>query len=194
MRLFLKIDILISMRIGIDISQVVYEGTGVGRYVRELVPRVIAAYPEHSFILFAGTLRQKKRMEDFISHLPKKAHNVDVKIVSLPPKVLDLLWNVLHIIPVEWFIGPVDVFWSSDWTQPPLYPKTVGITTIHDVSFLHFPESFHKEILAVQRRRMLRALSECSLFLCDSDATKKDVAEYIGIKENKLIVVYPGVS
>lgn len=182
------------MRIGIDISQVVYEGTGVGRYVRELIPRVIAASPEHEFVLFAGSLRQKNKVEAFVRPLLKKSQNIEVKIVPIPPKLLHLLWNVLHIIPAHWFIGSVDVFWSSDWTQPPLAKQTIGITTIHDVSFLHFPESFPSEILVVQRRRILRAIHECSLFLCDSEATKKDVAEYIGIKESKLLVVYPGVS
>ncbi|MFZ2025172.1 MAG: glycosyltransferase [Microgenomates group bacterium] len=182
------------MRIGIDISQVVYEGTGVGRYVRELIPRVIAASPEHTFILFAGSLRRKNKIDAFVRPILKTSKNVEVKIVPVPPKLLDVLWNVLHIIPIDWFIGHVDVFWSSDWTQPPLSKKTIGITTIHDVSFLHFPESFPKEILHVQRRRILRTLHECALFLCDSEATKKDVAEYIGIKESKLLVVYPGVS
>ena len=182
------------MRIGIDISQVVYEGTGVGRYVRELIPRVIAASPEHTFVLFAGSFRRKNKIDAFVREVLKKSKNVEVKIVPIPPKLLDLLWNVLHIMPIDWFIGPVDVFWSSDWTQPPLSKNTIGITTIHDVSFLHFPESFPHEILAVQRRRILHAINECSLFLCDSEATKNDVAEYIGIKESKLIVVYPGVS
>lgn len=181
------------MRIGIDISQVVYEGTGVGRYVKELIPRVIAASPDDTFVLFAGSLRQKQRVTAFVQPLCR-THNVEVKIVPFPPKLLDILWNRLHIIPVSWMIGPVDVFWSSDWTQPPLGKKTVGMTTIHDVSFLHFPESFPSEILAVQRRRLLHALTECSVFLCDSVATKKDVMEYIGIAAKKLVVVYPGVS
>ncbi len=190
----LKYDILISMRIGIDISQAVYEGTGVGRYVRELVPRVIAASPEHSFVLFAGSLRQRSRIDAFVRPILKTSKRVEVKIVPIPPKLLHILWNVLHIVTVNWFIGHVDVFWSSDWTQPPIEKHTVGITTIHDVSFLHFPESFPSVILAVQRKRILRAITECSLFLCDSEATKDDVAQYIGIKESKLLVVYPGLT
>ncbi|MFH0749518.1 MAG: glycosyltransferase [Candidatus Gottesmanbacteria bacterium] len=181
------------MRIGIDISQAVYEGTGVGKYVRELIPRLIALAPQHDFVLFAGTLRQKKSIQKFVRAIQKRASNIEVKIVSLPPTFLDFLWNKLHIIPIQWLIGKVDVFWSSDWTQPPL-GNAIGMTTIHDVSFLHFPESFHKKIVAVQRRRLLHALQECSVFLCDSEATKNDVEEYIGIKKNKLFVVYPGYS
>ncbi len=189
-----KYDILVDMRVGIDISQAVYEGTGVGRYVRELVPRVIAASPEHSFVLFAGCLRRKRSIEEFVRPIVKTSKRVTVKIVPIPPKLLHILWNILHIVPVHWFTGHVDVFWSSDWTQPPLERNTVGMTTIHDVSFLHFPESFPKEILMVQRRRILRAIGACSLFLCDSEATKNDVAHYIGIKESKLLVVYPGIA
>jgi len=180
------------MRIGIDISQIVYEGTGVGKYVREMVSRMINMAPQDEFVLFAATLRQKKTIERFVRNIQKKAYNVEVKIVPIPPTLLDILWNRLHVIPVEWFIGKVDVFWSSDWTQPPLH-GILGMTTIHDVSFLHFPESFPKKIVSVHRRRILRALRECSVFLCDSEATKHDVEEYIGIKKNKLFVVYPGV-
>lgn len=181
------------MRIGIDISQAVYEGTGVGKYVRELIPRLIQFAPQHEFVLFAGTLRQKTKIQKFVHAIQKTTSNVEVKIIFLPPTLLDLLWNKLHIVPITWFIGKVDIFWSSDWTQPPL-GGAIGMTTIHDVSFLHFPESFHKKIVAVQRRRLLHALQECSVFLCDSEATKSDVEEYIGIKKNKLFVVYPGYS
>ena len=181
------------MRIGIDISQAVYAGTGVGKYVRELIPRLIKMAPQHEFVLFAGTLRQKQSIQKLLRSIQKISPNVEVVIMPLPPTFLDFLWNTLHIFPITWFIGHVDVFWSSDWTQPPL-GNAVGMTTIHDVSFLHFPESFHKKIVSVQRRRLLHALQECSVFLCDSEATKRDVEEYIGIKKNKLFVVYPGYS
>ncbi len=181
------------MRIGIDISQVAYEGTGVARYIKELIPRVITQAPEHDFILFAGSLRQQHIIKKFVASVCSSAYNVKVKIVPIPPSVLDFLWNTMHIVPIQWFTGPIDVFWSSDWTQPPV-GRAIGITTIHDVSFLHYPESFHKRIVAVQRRRLLRAIQECSSFLCDSQATKDDVADYIGINRRKLIVVYPGFS
>ncbi len=179
------------MRIGVDISQIVYEGTGVGRYVREMVTSLLSLDQENEYILFGSSLRRRNKFYTFYNQVKKLNKTIKLKVWFLPPTLLDLLWNQLHILPIEWLIGNVDMFWSSDWTQPPLI-NARGITTIHDVSFLHFPESFDAKIIAVQKRRLARAKEECSAFLCDSEATKQDVKNFLNIEDRKLHVVYPG--
>jgi len=179
------------MRIGIDISQIVYEGTGVGRYVRKLVQSLLTLDQENEYVLFGSSLRQRNKFHTFYNQVKKLNKTIKLKVWFLPQTLLDLLWNQLHIFPIEWLIGNIDVFWSSDWTQPPLI-NARGITTIHDVSFLHFPESFDAKIIAVQKRRLARAKEECSAFLCDSEATKQDVKNFLNIEDRKLHVVYPG--
>lgn len=180
------------MKIGIDVSQIVYEGTGVGRYVRELIPALIKLSPDDEFVLFGSSLRQKQKLREFMDQMGKTYSNVHTVLISLPLSVLDMLWNKFHILPITWFIGQIDVFWSSDWTQPPL-GNAKGVTTIHDVSFLRYPDSFHKKIVEVQSRRLNRAKKECSRFLCDSEATKTDVIDYCHISADKCTVVYPGI-
>ncbi len=179
------------MRIGIDISQIVYEGTGVGRYVREMVRSLLKIDQTNEYVLFGASLRQKNKFYNFYNEVRTINKNVTLKAWLLPPTLLDILWNQLHIVSVEWLIGNIDIFWSSDWTQPPL-DRAKGITTIHDVSFLRFPESFDVKIVAVQKRRLAQAKRECQTFLCDSEATKKDVKKLLGIDEKRLRVVYPG--
>ena len=181
------------MKIGIDVSQVVYEGTGVSRYVKEMVLALTRLALEHEFVLFGGARSRRKELQLFIDEVKRTGAKIRVVLLPFPPKVLDFLWNTLHIIPITWFTGPLDVFWSSDWTQPPV-GKTIGITTIHDVSFLRYPESFSASIRRVQKRRLKYAKKECSIFLCDSEATKRDCIELLGIAESKLDIVYPGFS
>lgn len=180
------------MRIGIDISQIVYEGTGVARYVRETVKALLELDHVNEYILFGSSFRRRDKFYNFYKQVIKNK-NVSLKAWFFPPMLLDVLWNQLHIFPIEKFIGSVDVFWSSDWTQPPLQ-EAKGMTTIHDVSFLHYPESFDKKIVAVQKRRLQWTKKECEIFFCDSMATKNDVARLLNIQENKLRVVYPGFS
>lgn len=193
------------MRIGIDISQIVYEGTGVGRYVRELITHVVARGTDTEFVLFGASLRKRKQFTDFLASLPR-GENVSLKVIPVPPTLLDLFWNVFHIIPVEWLIGPVDIFWSSDWTQPPLVHAR-GMTTIHDLIALKFPGESHAvtefhpgklsvsaNIVATHKRRLARVVEECEIILCDSLATKNDCKELLGISESKLHVVYPGFT
>ncbi|MBI5449436.1 glycosyltransferase [Candidatus Gottesmanbacteria bacterium] len=177
------------MKIGIDISQIIYEGTGVATYVRQMV-RALVAESTHEYILFGSSLRGRSVFRQFVSGLPS---NVRLITIPIPPSVLDFFWNRLHIIPVEWFTGPLDVFWSSDWTQPPLH-SALGMTTIHDVMALLYPESFTRSIVDVHKRRLQRVARECTRILCDSEATKNDVMRLLGVSEKRLRVIYPGYS
>src|SRR5688500_914765 len=114
------------MKIGIDISQIVYAHTGVAHYMRNLVQALVKNDRANEYVLFGSSLRKRIVLKDFYNTLPKGAP-VSLILLPLPPVFLDFLWNRVHIVPVEWFIGEVDIFWSSDWTQPPL-SKAFGIT------------------------------------------------------------------
>jgi len=179
------------MRIAIDVSQIVYTGTGVSRYVSHMVESCIRLAPEHEFILFGSSLRQKGALMSYVSSLTNRYKNVRAVVLPFPLSILDILWNKLHILPIQIFLGDIDIFWSSDWIQPPI-GKAFGMTTIHDVSFLHYPESFDKKILDVQKRRLFWAKKECRLFLCDSKATKDDVEKLLHLPSSSSVVVYPG--
>ncbi|MBI5613804.1 glycosyltransferase [Candidatus Gottesmanbacteria bacterium] len=180
------------MKIGIDISQIVHEGTGVSRYVRELVRSLLAMDTKNEYVLFGSSLRKRESLHAFFRTLGTNAR-IRLVVIPLPPTLLDFLWNVLHILPIEFFIGKVDIFWSSDWTQPPLL-RARGITTIHDVSFLRYPESFSENIVSVQKRRLRHAIRECQTILCDSLATKDDVSSFFSLAQDRLQVIYPGIT
>lgn len=192
------------MKIGIDISQIAFEHTGVARYVERMVTTLVEKSPSHEFILFGSSLRKFHILKQFAETLANNHANVRSKIIRVPPILLDALWNRLHIMPVEWIIGRVDVFWSSDWTQPPL-THAKGVTTIHDLSIFTYPKDsnsephidikqgqFRANIVGVQKRRLHWVDRECVRIFCDSIATKKDIMKFLSISEQKLHVVYPG--
>lgn len=190
------------MRIGIDISQIAFEGTGVSTYVRNLVSRLVSRYPEHSFVLFGSSLRKREVFTSFVSSL-HDAKNVRLVTAPIPPTILEFLWNRVGLPPVEWFTGQLDIFWSSDWTQPST--NAMAVTTIHDLSIMRFAKESHDvtavdmangvvsaNIVAVQMRRLKRAARLCQAFFCDSEATKQDAISLLDIPPEKLFVVYPG--
>ncbi|HUD20139.1 MAG TPA: glycosyltransferase [Patescibacteria group bacterium] len=194
------------MRIGIDISQIVYEGTGVATYVRSIVREIISKDTENEYVLFGSSLRRRRVLRSYHQSLHADPRRVTLKLFFMPPTFLDLLWNRLHIIPIESFIGPVDIFWSSDWTQPPLAGAR-GITTIHDLIAFKYPIETHEQtefttkrllispnIVATQKRRLAWVKKECQTIFCDSESTKKDVMGLLGIAKDRLHVVYPGFS
>lgn len=173
------------MKIGIDISQTAYKGTGVGNYVEQLVNHLVAIDKKNEYILFFSSLRRN-------NPLIYRNSNVTVKNFKLPPKILDLLWNKLHIFPIEWFIGKVDIFISSDWTQPPtIHAKKA--TILYDLIIYKHPDETAKQIINVQKRKLQWAKKECDMIFCISEATRKDAKEILGIEDKRLQVIYPGI-
>jgi len=172
------------MKIGIDVSQIVYPG-GVSVYTENLVNALLEIDKINDYSLFFSSLRKSLKDSKF------KTQNL--KKYKIPPTVLDILWNKLHVLPIEHFIGDIDVFHSSDWTQPPA-KKAKLVTTIHDLSFLRWPKSTHPKILTVQKRRLKWVKKEVDQIIAVSRATKKEIIELLGIRSEKITVVHEGIS
>lgn len=167
------------MRIGIDISQMAYEGTGTATYFRNLVTWLLRVDKKNEYVLFAGALR--KRYVFSLSGLHPD-------IWPLPPTVLDLLWNQLHTLPVEWLIGKIDIFHSSDWTQPST--RALKVAPILDMLVYKYPQSLHPTIVATQKRRLAWVKKEADHIITISKSTKKDIVEILKISPEKISVTY----
>lgn len=176
------------MRIGIDISQLAYPQTGVANYLGNLVENLLKIDRKNEYVLFFSSLRGQLKNEN----LKMKNDNVKLKTFKMPPTLLDFMWNRLHIFPIEWLIGDVDVFISSDWTQPPT-KKAKSVTILYDLLIYKYPQEMHPKIVATQKRRLRWVAKECDQIICISEATKKNAMEILGIEEKKLKVVYPGI-
>lgn len=179
------------MKIGIDISQIAYLGTGVATYTRSLVEGFARVDKDNQFVLFGSSMRNRKALNEYVKQFPKEKFKK--KLSFLPPKLLEFLWNGVHLLPVESFIGPVDVFHSSDWLEPPV-KKARKVTTIHDLAIYKYPETFFPRgghnIVANQKRKLFFAKYDCDLIICVSETTKQDVMEILKIPEKKLRVIY----
>ena len=182
------------MRIGIDISQMAYEKTGVASYLGNLVENLLKIDKKNEYVLFFSSLRKKFLISNF--ELLKKSQilspNFKIKTFRLPQTILDFLWNRLHIFPIEWFIGDVDVFITSDWTEPPT-KNAQKATILYDLIVYKYPEETAKKIVATQKRKLKWVKKESDLILTISESSKKDIHEILNIPLGKIKVVYPGV-
>jgi len=182
------------MKIGIDISQIVY-GTGVSVYTKNLVENLLKIDKENKYVFFFSSLR--KKISNFKFQISNKFQipnsKFQIRSFKIPPTLLEILWNRLHIFPVENFVGEVDVFHSSDWTEPPV-KKAIKVTTIHDLAVLRYPEAFPPKILEVFRRKLEWVKKETKLIIAVSKSTKKDIVELLGINPEKIRVIYEAVG
>lgn len=177
------------MKIGIDISQLAYEKTGVANYLSKLVTELVKEDKENEYILFFSSYR-KKLDESFINRV--KGPRVSFKFFKFPPSLLDILWNRMHILPVENLLGDIDVFITSDWTEPPV-KKAKKMTILYDLIVYKYPEETADKIVETQKRKLHWVKKESDSILCISNATKKDAIEILSIEDTRLQVVYPGI-
>lgn len=180
------------MRIGIDISQIVHERTGVATYTQKLVENLLKIDKENEYILFGGSLRKRALLQRLLDYYHTTVRgNCRGRILPIPPTIADFLWNRLHICPIEWFVGDVDIFITSDWTEPPT-KKAKKATILYDLIVYKHPEETDKKIVTTQRRKLKWVKKESAMIICISEATKKDAMEILGIEEKRLKVIYPG--
>ncbi|MBI5045175.1 MAG: glycosyltransferase [Candidatus Levybacteria bacterium] len=178
------------MKIGIDISQLTYQQTGVANYLEGLVKALIDNDSGDEYVLFYSTLRGN--LASRLEELFKNPH-VTVKKFKIPPTILHFLWNKLHVLPIEVFIGDVDIFISSDWTEPPV-KKAKKATILYDLIVFLYPNESTEKIIATQKRKLMWVKKESSAIFCISEATKKDAIKILGIDEGKFHVIYPGFT
>lgn len=192
------------MRIGIDISQTTYENTGVGNYLSNLVSKLLTIDKKNEYVLFFSSLRGSPslRVLDSARNNPRAI----VKSFKIPPTVLSLLWNKLHVLPVESLIGDIDLFISSDWAEPPT-KHAKKATIIYDLIVYKYPEETHSKtefklnklnisanIVDVQKKKLSWVKRESDILFCISKSTKNDAVDLLDLDPKKVKVIYPGLT
>lgn len=73
----------------------------------------------------------------------------------------------------------------------PLYRKYKTVVTVHDLTPIVFPNAFPRGIRGEIKWQMQRySLRKADAILTDSQSSKDDIIKYVGVRENKVKVVY----
>ena len=102
-------------------------------------------------------------------------------------------WSRVGRPPVERFLGPIDVLHFSDWMYP---PQRGGIrsTMVHDLVPLRFPEWVQGRTKRMHGAKYRNAARTCDVVFVNSEFTKGEVVELLGVAPEKVVVAYPGVD
>lgn len=173
------------MRIGIDYTSAVRQGAGIGRYTRGLIEALAAKDSENRYTLFsAGRDPRATRWPA----------NFRYRALPLTDRHLSILWQRLRLpLPVELVTGPVDVFHSPDFVLPPVW-RARTVLTVHDLSFMRYPECSSPPLLEYLMRSVPRSVARADLVLADSENTRQDVIELLAVPPDRVRTVYVGVE
>jgi glycosyltransferase involved in cell wall biosynthesis len=164
--------------------------TGGGEtYVRRLAPALAAARPDLRLTLFAGN--------EACPELLAEPWAVDVSVVRLPVRARS---RVLRVAAEQTLLSRaakrarVDLLHNTLNTAP-AFPGVPQVTTIHDVIYKRFPETAGlltagvALLVPLAARRSRRVLT-------DSEASKSDLVELLGVEPGRVDVVPlgPGID
>ena len=157
------------MTIGVDITTLAYQGFGVTNYTYNLVKNLLIIDKTNEYHLFYSSFYKSKNfsyLEEF-KKLGAKVHKYNI-----PLPILQFLWGTYEILPVEWLIGKMDVFYFSDFLRPPLLTGTKGMTTVHDLVWRIYPQFHEEQIVLAHENKIKKTIQNKDMIVTDSLSTK----------------------
>jgi len=177
------------LRIGIDYTAGISQGAGIGRYTRGFVRSLAKLDPRNQYVLFHASPRGK-----VIAGAMIDAPNFHRCGVHLSERTLAILWHRLRVpLPINVFTGHVDLFHAPDYTLPPVR-RAAAVVTVHDLSFLLYPECADHGLRAYLERAVLSSVGRADFVVVDSLSTRNDLICLLDVPPTKVAVVYPGLD
>lgn len=175
------------MHIGLDYTAALRQGAGIGRYTRGIVGALARLDHANQYTLIVPA---------DIGALPHSIGEGQMRMqrLPLPEWPLTIAWHRLRLpLYVELFTGALDLFHSPDFVLPPVH-RARTIITVHDLSFLRFPQCAARGLVEYLSAVVPRSLRRADLVLADSAWTRQDLIEMLHVAAEKIVVVPAGVG
>jgi glycosyltransferase involved in cell wall biosynthesis len=165
-------------RIGIDARLTHYRTGGISTYIRRLITALEVMTHGHDF----SVLHSRKTQET----LSTRFHRA-------------VVWTPAHhrlerlALSVELARFRFDLLHSPDFI-PPLRGAKRHIITVHDLTFLHYPQHLTAEARRYYNAQIDAAVRHADHILSDSEASKRDMIAMLGVPAEKITVHMLGVD
>ncbi len=179
-------------KIGIDIRTLMDKHySGVSEYTFNLVNEFLRLDRNDEFRLYYNS------GHDISDRLPVFSEkNVQVFGTRYPNKIFNYaLQKLLGYPKIDRVIGGADVFWSPHINFLSLTKAPHSFLTIHDLSFLRYPEFFNKRKNFWHRLINVKNLADkFDHLIAVSQNTKNDIVELLGVDPDKVTVIHSGID
>lgn len=167
------------MRIGLDAIPLVAAKTGIGHYTDALASSLARIHSDHQYVLLSPF--------DFAFH----AGN------GMPPNLSKMFFPVRSVFRKWWLAGlpamlrisPFDVFHGTNYCIP-VFSNCPTVVTIHDLSLFTQSHTHEDENVRRGKRRMPLMARRATKIIVPSEFTKRETMQYLGIREDKIHVIF----
>jgi len=178
------------MRIGIDGRFLQGPRRGIGQYVYYLIKELSGLDDKNEYVIFYNSLKTGKFVFDGAAPRLKQIW------CNIPGTILRYTWPRLHFPPVEYFIGNVDIFHNpanfcfTHYVPIPSRAKMVatfnGMADPAAIWESYDPKKIDNWFLTTAR--------EAKIIIMISEMAKKDFIRRVHVPEERIRVIYYGVS
>jgi len=174
------------MRVAIDGKRYYLNSSGLGRYSRSLINQLISIGDEENLEIILYRPKGKVKFE------PKsQSHLTEITAdYFLPGHIGNAIWrftklpSLINNSGYDLFHGPSHVL--------PGKLKCPSVVTMLDLIFIRYPNYFKAWDRNYYRISFKKSAQLADHIISISEATKADLINYFGIKEDKISVIYPG--
>ena len=181
-----------SITIGFDARQAMTNGDEFSSHTRLVIEALALSAPRHSYFRPYVTLRQPNEGYEAIERL----HNVE----TMEPD--GTLWRKLPLLWRSWRIGHdlhngnVELYHGlTEHIPVGLSRRNIRtVVTIHNMAFLYDKSILNSPENFISRIYMGRMLQRVDRIVAVSENVKRDIIKHFNVYEDKVDVVYSGVS
>ena len=171
------------MHIGIDARLTYYRTGGISTYIVRLVEALERLDSVNRYTVFHS----------------RKARESDASSFSRSRFQAAPLWTPSHhrieryALSAELLPRRLDVFHTTDFI-PPQFGARRHVITVHDLTFLHYPQFLTAESRHYYNDQIHYAVRHADHILTDSEASKRDMIAMLGVPAQKITVHLLGVD
>jgi len=168
------------------------EYSGISEYTHYLLRELLSRDDNNEYIFYYNSFKKLDR-----SIFDWCGPRVTFKNSSWPNKIFNYILQKFCDWPkLDSITGPVDVFLSPHFNFS-CFGKTAGkkILTVHDLSFLRYPEFFSaRKNFWHYGLNVRKLVKKYDAIVAISENTKLDLMELLQVPEEKIFVIYSGLN
>ena len=167
---------------------------GIGWFAYETTRRLIAAHPEHRFLLLFDrpfTALTAPVADEGMRRM-MAAPNVEARVLCPQARHPVLWWMFFELsVPIALRRWKADLYLTPDGMMQ-VHPKVKTLSVIHDINFEHSADNLkpsHQRYMTYFFPRFARAATRIATV---SEFSRKDIAATYGVDTSRIDVVYDG--
>lgn len=170
-------------QVALELQPCMGNRSGIGMYAYEIAKHLRS----DTTMSFYGNVFNFRNKADLGEAIPEIAWPI-YACAMLPYGIYRRVW---HALPLSYqsFFPDADLTVFFNFIVPPRIKGKV-ITTVHDLTYLRYPETMDKKNLHRIQRDIAYSLQRSDRILTVSEFSKKELCQLLPVPENKVSVVY----